>query len=464
MLQKKITTLIKTTALVCAGTLVFLGCSKTSDFKPVGNAQSSSNASVRTGPPNIILIVGDDIGVEVPSYSGGSSYSTPNLDFMANSGMQFSQAYCHPDGFPSRLAILTGKYNFRNYIVWGLLPSGEKTIGNMLHDAGYSTCFAGKWQMGGGDTTIRKAGFDKYRVFLPFGHIGSNEDQRTGRYKDPILYENGTYLPSSETKGQYSADMYVDYMSKFIDSNKTKPFFIVYASNLCGKPYVPTPDDPQYANWDPAVDDKHSSKRFYPSMVKYMDKTIGQVIQKISDEGLAENTLIIYTADNGTERTINSVYNGQIVSGGHTTTSYFGTKQSFLAYWPAHISAGQKNNSYIDFTDFLSTFADVAGIPKPTNYGQLDGVSFYDNMVGIPGQDRSWVFCHWDNNPQDAGQTKLYRWVNNDTYKLYDSVDNSYFYKISRDSLEQKPIPNDRLSPKERKIKTQFQAILDSLK
>src|SRR5215831_14584706 len=188
--------------------IMFSECRKTSDLKPI-NSSTLSTATVRTGPPNIILVIGDDIGVEVPTYSGGSSYSTPNLDFMAANGVQFSQAYCHPDGFPSRLAMQTGKYNFRNYQVWGLLPSGEKTIGNMLHDAGYATCFAGKWQMAGGDTTIRNAGYDKYLVFLPFGHIGGHEDQRTGRYKDPILYQNGAYLPDSVTNNQYSADMYV---------------------------------------------------------------------------------------------------------------------------------------------------------------------------------------------------------------------------------------------------------------
>lgn len=433
------------------------------DVKPAQSDSGSNLSALAGNSPNIILIIGDDIGVEVPTYSGGSSYSTPNLDFMAANGIQFTQGYCHPDGFPSRLAIMTGKYNFRNYIYWGYLPPTQKTIGNMLHDAGYATCFAGKWQMSGGDTAIRNAGFDKYMVYLPFGK-SMHESQRVGRYKDPILYSNGAYLPDSVTKGQYSADMYVNYMSNFIDSNKTKPFFIVYASNLCGKPYVPTPDDPQYATWDPATDDKHSSKAYYPSMVKYMDKTIGEVIQKVADAGLANNTLIIYTADNGTERTITSVYNGTIVNGGHTTTSYFGTRQSLVAYWPSRIAPAQSTSTLVDFTDFLSTFADVAGIPKPTTYGQLDGVSFYDDLVGQRGTDRNWVFCHWDNNPLDNGQTKLYRWVNNSDYKLYDSTNNSLFFRISTDIYEQSPVPDNQLTAKEKKIKVQFQAVLDSLK
>lgn len=451
------------TVIACFAALMFYGCRKSPDFTPV-SAATSSNTSARSGPPNIILVIGDDIGVEVPTYSGGESYSTPNLDFMAGNGVQFTQFFCHPDGFPSRLALFTGKYNFRNYIVWGLLPSGEKTIGNMLQDAGYATCFAGKWQMGGGDTTIHRAGFDKYLVYLPFGQIGAHESQRVGRYKDPILYENGGYLPDSATLGKYSADMYVNYMDSFIDSNKEKPFFIVYSSTLCGRPYVPTPDDPLFATWDARTDDKyHSSKRFYPEMVSYMDKTIGQLIQKVSDEGLADNTLIIYSADNGTATDITSVYKGQTVNGGHITTSYFGTRQSCVAYWPGHIPAGLVNKKLADFTDFLPTFADVAGIPKPTNYGTLDGVTFYDDMIGVPGKDRDWVFCHWDNNPENPAK-KLYRWVNNTDYKLYDSVDNSYFFRIKKDILEKHPVPDDQLTPDEKQIKLQFQAVLDSLK
>src|SRR5690348_4188527 len=98
------------TPLICAVSVImslfFYCCRKSPDFKPVSNAETSSKFTTRTGPPNIILVIGDDVGVEVPTYSGGSSYSTPNLDFMAANGMQFSQFYCHPDGFPSRLALL----------------------------------------------------------------------------------------------------------------------------------------------------------------------------------------------------------------------------------------------------------------------------------------------------------------------------------------------------------------------
>src|SRR5581483_9184818 len=168
----------------------------------------------------------------------------PNLDFLAANGVQFTQCYNHPDGSPSRVAILTGKYNFRNYVKWGYLPPSEKTFGNMLHDAGYATCWVGKWQLQGGDTRIRSAGFDNYIVFLPEG-----SGQRENRYKDPHLYTNGAYLPDSATAGKYSEDMFYDYIGSFIDSNKSRPFFAMYATLLPAQPWVPAPDDPEVATW-----------------------------------------------------------------------------------------------------------------------------------------------------------------------------------------------------------------------
>ncbi len=444
-------------------TLLFIGL--TSCHKDPANIQASNNLSdlnhktVSTRKPNIILIIADDIGVEVPTYSGGESYSTPNLDFMAANGVQFKNCYCLPDGFPSRLELYTGKYNFRNYIGWGDFPPGEKTIGNMLQDAGYSTCFSGKWQQGGGDQTLKATGFDNYRVFLPFGEPGEN--QRVSRYKSPHLYENGAYLPDSVTRNKYSEDMFVNYIDKFIDSNKTKPFFIIYAPVLGGGPYVPTPDDPEFATWDPKEDHKKQDRKYWPDMVAYMDKKVGAVISKISSEGLADNTFIIYTSDNGTQSKLTSIYKGKLVYGGKTTTTKFGTNMSCVAYWPSMISPGITKTNLMDFADFLPTFADVARIPKPSNFGILDGVSFYDNMTGISGRDRDWVFSYWDDDPTDTVIVQKY--VNNATYKLYDTIDGGQFFNIRKDIYEVNPIRPSMLTDDERKIKQQFQNILSRM-
>ncbi len=230
---------------VCIG---FASCRKNFIANEMSANANASHNIVQNTKPNIILFIADDLGYEIPTFTGGQSYNTPNLDFMAANGIQFTECYSHPDGYPSRLAVYTGKYNFRNYTNWGQLPATEKTIGNMLHDASYATCFVGKWQCDGGDERIRSAGFDKYRVFMPFAF--STEDYQY-QYKNPRLYENGQYLPDEVTRGKYSEDMYVDYIQNFIDSNAANPFFIVYASNLIRNPWSPTPDDPEFETYNP---------------------------------------------------------------------------------------------------------------------------------------------------------------------------------------------------------------------
>ena len=441
--------------------LFFQGCTK--DIKAVKGKDISIQSKTSTGnllitQPNIILVVADDLGYEIPSFLGGQSYETPTLDFMARNGMQFRQCYCHPDGYPSRLAMQTGKYNFRNYTKWGILPFEEKTIGNMLHDGGYATCFAGKWQCDGGDERIRAAGYDKYRVFVPY----NKNSQKAGRYKDPILYENASYLPTSLTYGKFSEDLMYDYLSHFIDSNKTKPFFAVYSHTLVARPWVPSPDDPDYAGWNTAhdvrYDVEHEDMKYFPGMVKYMDKIVGQIIKKVKDAGLAEKTIILFTADNATKREITSQFKGMTVTGGKLKTTKEGTSIPFVAYMPGTILPGQVNTDLVDFTDFLPSLADMAGLPKPTGYGTLDGVSFYDNLLNINGENRSWVFCHWFGDTQP-----LIRFVNDKVYKMYDSTNGNKFYNMQKDIYELNPIPDSSLTPHEKLIKLEFEQVFSEM-
>lgn len=440
--------------------VIFTGCKKEifEEQTDAAIVPEESNARSFVSKPNVILIIADDLGYEVPSYLGGQTYQTPTLDFMAANGIQFRQAYCHPDGFPSRLALLTGKYNFRNYTIWGSLPNTEKTIGNLMQDAGYATCYTGKWQCRGGGERINSAGFEKYRVFLPYA-----DNQRIGRYKNPILYENNNYLPADSTFGRYSEDMYVDYLSEFIQENKNHPFFAIYAHNLPAGPYVPTPDDPEYANWNTANDKFNGDTKYFPSMVKYMDKSIGKIIKKVHREGLLNNTIFIFTADNATHHILTSVFNGIPINGGKTETSRHGTNIPFIAFAPGQINPNKINrNTLIDFTDLMPTMAEIAETFVPVSYGTTDGVSFYDNMMNVSGTDRDWVFCHWDNNSVDL--VKPERFVNNTTYKLYETKNFERFYNIQKDIFESAPLNDSLLSPAELKIKEEFKAVLSEMK
>ncbi len=430
----------------------FSRCTKDMEDLETDSEKAEQKTLAKVGiRPNIILFLANDLGYEIPTFTGGKSYSMPTLDMMASNGIFFSHAYCHPDGFPSRLALYTGKYNFRNFITWGNFSYSEKTVGNMLSDAGYATCFVGKWQMNDGDYGLRNRGWQKYRVFLPFQN---GVDQRVGRYKNPIIYENAGYLSDSATLGKYSEDMFSDYLCNFIDSNKGKSFIGVYSFNLVAEPYSPTPDDPDFATWQPGNDPK-----YFPGMVKYLDKMVAKILNKLRADGIAENTICMFLAPTATQEKIVSTWgpNSTIIQGRKLETNMWGTLTPLTVYWPGNISPHRDRTTLIDFTDFLPTIADLTGTPRPTTYGTLDGVSFADNIKGTRGANRNWVFCHWEN---PVGNKILTRFVSDSTYKLYDTLNHSLFYNIVKDTFETKPIPNYKLTPTERIRKQQFIQVL----
>lgn len=449
----------KITAIVFMATLS-IGCRKDLKELQISADSEVSSSNIASTKPNIILIIGDDVGYEIPQYSGGESYSTPNLNFLAENGMQFPNFFSHPDGPPSRLALMTGKYNFRNWVKFGYLDPSAKTIGNMLRDAGYATCYIGKWQLDGGDASIRSHGFDDYLVFMPFNPDDNNgHDQFYRRYKNPYLYKNGKYLSEDKVKGKYSEDMYLSHARRFIDSNTTNPFFLVYSHNLVQKPWSPTPDNPDYATWDPAVDDEaRADKKYFPDMVAYMDKIIGKLINKVEQANLSNQTIIIFTSDNATSGGIKSQYKGHIVRGAKDSTTRSGLNVPLLVYAPGLVQPDATDTSLVDMTDFLPTLAKSAHISKPTTWGPLDGVSFYDNMIGNPNQQRSSVYCFWPTyNPQKYPSRSF---IFDYNYKLYDSITGGNFYNIRTDVYETSPIPNRDLTDEEKEIKQSFNEIL----
>lgn len=412
-------------------------------------------SSAQTNRPNVILILGDDIGYEVPTCDGGKSYETPNIDSLAANGMRFTQ--CHaPLCCPSRFMLLTGKYNFRNYTEWGHMETAQKTLGNMFRDAGYKTAVYAKWQMGGGDYSIHTLGFDRYSVWDPF-----DPDSKDSRYKNPHIYQGGNFLPDSSTYGKYGDDIFTDSVLNFIDSNKNNPFFIYFPICLAHVPQSPTPDDSDFSWWDPKVND--GDTLYFKSMIKYMDKKVGLVADKIKSLGIEDNTIIIYTADNGTNDEIFSRFEDTIVQGGKTLPTEAGTHVPLIVCWKGKIAAASVNNDLIDFPDFMPTLAELAAIPKPVTYGILDGTSFAPQMLGETGNPDDWIFCHYDHHP---GKSELIRMVQNKTYKLYDTSRSyrSYrFYNIVSDILEEHPLPDSILTHAEALIKKQFLRVLDTI-
>lgn len=447
--------LIKTLLKIFICCLTIFSCRREIDLQISDPGLLVSN-SINSAPPNIILIVADDFGYEIPTYTGGQSYQTPNLDALAHRGIQCTQTRSSPNCSPSRVMLLSGKYNFRNYVNWGIFDTTEKTIANMLHDAGYATCVAGKWQFDGGINSIQSLGFDSHCVITPFAATAKNDEYF--RYKNPHIYQDGMYLPDEQTSGKYGDDMFGDYMYEFIDSVANQPFFILYTLGLCHFPFCPTPDNPEFDAWDPAL--HHSDTKFFPSMVKYLDKKIGQLISKLRATGLDDRTVIMFLSDNGSPNAIKSYFNDTLINGGKDLTKETGTHVPLIVYDPQMVSNTHFNGNLIDFTDFLPTIADFAGIEVPSNYGKIDGVSFFPGLTNN-SRIRDWVFCHW--KPNSSSTQRFQRFVQNKEYKLYDSTNNKYFFHYSEDLFERYPISDNHLTAREFEIKRQFEQILSQM-
>jgi arylsulfatase A len=449
---------------LCSFILLSTSCRKTEFKNSSLHSKGVERASLST-TPNIILILGDDIGYEVPTYTGGQSYSTPNLDNLAANGLQFTHCNGTPMCSPSRFMLLTGKYNFRNYFddSWGNMGLDQRTIANMLQNAGYKTCSVGKWQFNNGDTATKVFGFDRYSITYPFKD-NYDEASEPNIYKDPTILQDGAYLSKAQTNGKYSEDILLKYMFNFIDSNRTNPFFIYWATNLCHKPFSPTPDDSSFASWDPNRKAQPGDTIYFPSMVNYYDKEIGHLISKLQATGLQQNTVILLiVGDNGTEDVIGSLYNGKYVHGGKGHSYNAGIHLPLIAYCPGVILPGI-DTCMVDFVDFMPTIADLTNTPLPTTYGPLDGISFYPQLFGETNSNvRQYAYCwyndyrHW---PLDTVPTKI--WSLDANNKLYDGLNGIFDYP--NDPFERKLISGNKRTASQAQAQANMQAYINSFK
>ena len=316
----------------------------------------------------------DDVGAECFKEYGGLDYQTPFINRLAETGKLFKNCYSQPLCTPSRVQLMTGLYNNRNYKGFGYLDPNEITFANVLKGAGYSTCISGKWQLGGNEDTIKGFGFDQHclwnmHTYQELDKNGlPNPENWLKRYDDPTLFKNGSwYKPGANNFGP---DICTDFICDFIEESK-EPFFVYYPMILPHSPFVPTPA---------SKGRNQTKKQNFIDMVEYIDKLVGRIIDTLDKVDKRSNTVIIFTYDNGTHTKLRSKTKKGIIQGAKASMINAGTHVPLIVNWPGVVQVGN-TNALTDFSDILPTIVEIAGakLHKSIN---TDGTSLLPILTG----------------------------------------------------------------------------------
>lgn len=391
--------------------------------------------------PNVVLILIDDFGYECVTANGGESYKTPVMDKLAATGVRFEQVHVQPLCTPTRVALMTGIINQRNYTHFGHLDPSQKTFGNFFHDAGYATCITGKWQLSNDYAGPAHFGFDEYCLW--------QLNRRPGRYKNPGLEINGTQR--DYTANEYGPDIVNDYALDFIARKKDQPFFLYYPMMLTHGPYDATPDSADYLD---AKAGKGKGGGHFADMVAYTDKLIGKVVAKLEELKLRDNTVLLILGDNGTGKGTPSRFKGRDVVGGKGTSTMWGTHVPGIGNWPGHFANGKVCGDLIDVTDFLPTICETASVKVPAEL-KIDGRSFLPQLRGERGNPRDGLYVWY--NPS-GGPTAKFEFAHDQNFKLYA---NGKLYRVATDDLEKSPLAEASLDADAKAAKAKLQSLLD---
>jgi len=354
--------------------------------------------SSKKRPPNLVVIMADDMGAKELGCYGNKKHRTPNLDRLAETGVYFKTAYSTPICHPTRFEIMTGQYGHHNGVYHfpgrrGGPKAGSPeddiarhlTFAQVLKPRGYATAHAGKWQLTGKvPTLVKECGFDEYCMWaykhnLPAGvkHTGGWEGKRggkTSRYWHPSIVRNGKYVPTKPD--DYGPDMFTDFIIDFIRKNRRKPFFVYYPMCLTHGPFYATPDT--------VKSEKEKFKNLrenFKANVEYTDKLVGRIVKTLDEMGLTENTVVFFTGDNGT--------GGQ----GKGQTTELGARVPMIVNCPGIVKAAGASDELLDLSDILPTLADLAGANLPEGH-VIDGQSFASLLGGAKGPRREWIYAY----------------------------------------------------------------------
>ena len=401
-------------------------------------------------PLNVILIMADDSAADNYGCYGSTFFSTPRLDALARGGARFRHCYSAPVCTPSRVEIMTGREGVRNYVAFGTLDKDEITFGTMMKEAGYATAIAGKWQLHGGQrgSLAPECGFDTYCLWNYPGTTRS-------RYWKPSIVRDGALRETTEK--DYGPDIFTDFLIEFIRDNKARPFFAYYPMVLVHSPFPRTPDS------QPADQSSGQSLARFRDMTLYADKCVGRLVDALEQHGLRQETVLLYTTDNGTHRKLNYPFGNERRQGEKAYSTDGACHAPLIVNCPGTVPAGIVSDDLVDFSDVMPTLADISGAKLPQV--KLDGRSFWPQCQGKRGHPHPWIFQYY--YPKFAPAAKAHGrgvngreivWTQNQHYKLYSD---GTLYAVE-DRQETTPLSPGK-SEKADAARRMLQGALDSL-
>jgi len=352
----------------------------------LGPAALRSATAAEASRPNVLLIVGDDMGYADVGFHGCRDIPTPHLDALAAAGVRCTSGYVSgPYCSPTRAGLLTGRYQQRfghEFNPSGAqgMPVEEKTLADRLQAAGYKTGLVGKWHLGSQpEQHPQRRGFDEF-----FGFLGGGHDY----FKDDGLLRGDRPVAESE----YLTDAFGREAEAFIERHKGEPWFLYLAFNAVHTPMQA--DDPRLAKF---AGIKNPTRRTYAAMMSAMDDSVGRVRKKLTDAGLEKNTLVMFVSDNGGPTMPGVTVNGSIntpLRGSKRTTLEGGVRVPYVVAWPGVISPGKYDEPVIQL-DLHATALAAAKVDVSSAW-KLDGVDllpfFTGKTSGAPHDALLWRF------------------------------------------------------------------------
>ncbi len=401
-------------------------------------------------PPNIVYILADDLGYAELGCYGQKKIKTPNLDRLAREGMRFTDHYCgNAVCAPSRCVLMTGKHPGHAFVRsnkamklpaevtehYGMefggqqpIPDSEFTIGEMLQKKGYTTAAIGKWGLGHFGTTGNPnlQGFDLFFGYNCQSHAHSYypaylwlNDQKYPLKNDPPIPGHASLAPGADPndpasykpfKGQdYAGDHMIDQALQFIEANQEGPFFLYFPSTIPHvalhipdeelEPYLGKWNDPPFTREKGYGYTPHFTPRAaYAAMISRLDGDVGRLMAQLEKLGLDDNTLVLFSSDNGTthlEQEVDYEFFESVgpLRGLKGSLYEGGIRVPMIARWKGKIRPSTTTDLPSAFCDVMPTLAEVAGAEIPAG---IDGISFLPTLLGQPEKQKKHDFLYWE--------------------------------------------------------------------